>query len=176
GGPSRSVTVHVIAHPLSLTHDPGAGHPESPQRLRAILEELHSPAYRELITWHEAEPATETQVLRAHDQRYLELLRTVAARGGGRLDADTVMGPTSLDAALLGAGAAVAAARFAIGGAPAFAAIRPPGHHALRDAAMGFCLINSVAVAAYAARAELGADRVLIIDWDVHHGNGTQAI
>jgi acetoin utilization deacetylase AcuC-like enzyme len=168
--------VHVIAHPLSLAHDPGPGHPESPQRVVAVLEELHGPAYKDLIVWHEAGPATRTEVLRVHSASYLDAIEAVARAGGGRLDEDTVMSPDSFDAALVGAGAAAAVARIAMKGEPAFAAVRPPGHHALRDRAMGFCLINNVVVAAYVALEELGARRVLIVDWDVHHGNGTQAI
>jgi acetoin utilization deacetylase AcuC-like enzyme len=170
------VPVQVISHPLSLTHDPGPGHPESSQRLAAILEELHGPAMSDLLEWQEAAPASEGQLCRAHARSYLELLRTVAARGGGRLDADTVMSSTSYDVAVLGAGAAIAAARVALEGGPAFSAFRPPGHHALRDAAMGFCLLNNVVVAALAALEEEGARQVLIVDFDVHHGNGTQAM
>src|SRR5215471_19015394 len=167
---------HVIAHPLSLAHDPGPGHPDSPQRVVAILEELRSPQYKDLITWHEAVPATREELLRAHAGEYLDFIKSVGERGGGRLDEDTVMSPDSYAAALVGAGAAAAMARFAMKGEPAFAAVRPPGHHALRDRAMGFCLINNVVVAAYVAVDELGASRVLIVDWDVHHGNGTQAM
>ncbi len=167
--------VHVITHPLSLTHNPGPGHPESPARLAAILEELRGPSFAD-VQWHEAAPATDAQLGRAHTRAYLDWLRAVAKQGGGWLDADTVMGPTSLDAAVAGAGGAVSAARLALEGTPAFSAMRPPGHHALRDTAMGFCLVNSVVVAAYAALEEMGCGRVLIVDWDVHHGNGTQAI
>jgi acetoin utilization deacetylase AcuC-like enzyme len=168
--------LHVVTHPISLTHNPGPGHPESPARLVAILEELRAPGFRPALTWHEAVPATREQLLRAHTGPYLDHLQEVARKGGGRLDADTVMGPTSYDAALAGAGAAIRVAELALGGSPAFAAVRPPGHHALRDTAMGFCLTNNVAVAAYAALDEHRLGRVLIVDWDVHHGNGTQAI
>ena len=168
--------LHVVTHPLSLTHNPGPGHPESPARLTAILEELHAPGFRPALTWHEAVPATREQLLRAHGAAYLDQIQEVARHGGGRLDADTVMGPTSYDAAVVGAGAAIMVTRLALDGSPAFAAVRPPGHHALRDAAMGFCLVNNVVVAAYAALEEHRLGRVLIIDWDVHHGNGTQAI
>src|SRR5262245_56001175 len=125
--------LHVIAHPLSLAHDPGPGHPESPKRVIAVLEELRSPAYQDLnITWHEAVPATREEILRAHASEYLDFIKSVGERGGGRLDEDTVMSPDSYAAALVGAGAAVAVARFAMKGEPAFAAVRPPGHHALR--------------------------------------------
>jgi acetoin utilization deacetylase AcuC-like enzyme len=168
--------LHVVTHPLSLTHDPGPGHPESPARLTAILEELRAPGFRPSLTWDEAIPATREQLLRAHSGEYLDQLQEVARKGGGRLDADTVMGPTSYDAAVAGAGAAIMVTKLALDGSAAFAAVRPPGHHALRDTAMGFCLTNNIAVAAYAALDEHRLERVLIIDWDVHHGNGTQAI
>ncbi|MBI4419571.1 MAG: histone deacetylase, partial [Gemmatimonadetes bacterium] len=168
--------VHVVWHPLCLTHDPGPGHPESPARLSAILDELRQPAYRDLITWHTGEPAGEAELLRVHAPEYLELLAAVAAQGGGMLDADTVLSRSSFDAARVAAGAAVEAARLALAGSPAFAAVRPPGHHALRDAAMGFCLVNNVVVAARWALEEAKLARVLIVDWDVHHGNGTQAL
>ena len=168
--------VHVFSHPLCLTHDSGPGHPESPARLAAILEALRGPAFSAMICWRQASPATDDQLRRAHAPAYLELLRAVATAGGGRLDADTVMGPTSYQAAVLASGAAIGAAKTALAGAAAFAAIRPPGHHALPDTAMGFCLINHVVVAARAALEEDAVDRVLIIDWDVHHGNGTQAM
>lgn len=170
------MTVHVIWHPSSLDHDAGPGHPESPERLRAILDELRSPALEDRIAWREADPAPEAALSRVHSPRYLALLREVAARGGGRLDADTVMCAASFDAARHAAGAAMTAARLALEGKPAFAAVRPPGHHALADAAMGFCLLNNVVIAARAALEEYGASRVLIVDWDVHHGNGTQAL
>jgi acetoin utilization deacetylase AcuC-like enzyme len=168
--------VHIVWHPTSLEHDPGPGHPESPERLRAILEELRSPSFGIPLAWHEAGPAPEPAVARVHAPRYLTLLKDVAAMGGGRLDADTVMSAASLDAARHAAGAALAAARLALDGKPAFAPVRPPGHHALADAAMGFCLINNVVVAARAAVEDWGLERVLIVDWDVHHGNGTQAL
>jgi len=114
-------------------------------------------------------------VLRVHPRSYLDALARIAAEGGGRLDPDTVMNSASWDAALGAVGAALAALDSALGGVPAFAAVRPPGHHTLREAPMGFCLIGSIVVAAREAQAR-GAERVLIIDWDVHHGNGTQAL
>ena len=167
--------VHIVWHLSCLAHDPGIGHPESPQRLRAILEGLHAPDVAVPLVWHEAAPASDEALERVHPAAYLERLRLVAARGGGALDEDTFMNPASYEAARVAAGAAMRAAELAMSGAPAFAAVRPPGHHALADVAMGFCLINSVVVAARDALAK-GAARVLIVDWDVHHGNGTQAL
>ncbi len=120
-------------------------------------------------------PAAEREALaRAHTESHLDRIYSVAQQGGGRLDEDTVMGPGSLEAALRGAGATMEAARSALSGTPAFAAVRPPGHHATPDSAMGFCLFNNVVVAARAAMKEMELARVLIVDWDVHHGNGTQ--
>ena len=168
--------VHVVWHPSSLDHDPGPGHPERPERLRAILEELKTPPLAQEVVWHQAAPAPEQALLRVHPREYLARLEAVAVKGGGRLDADTVMSRESYAAALHAAGAAMEAARLALRGEPAFAPVRPPGHHAVADEAMGFCLINNVVVAARAALAEWGCQRVLIVDWDVHHGNGTQAL
>jgi acetoin utilization deacetylase AcuC-like enzyme len=173
---TRQSPVRVIWHPSSLDHNPGAGHPESPERVRAVLAALRDPAMASIVAFEEAVLADPADLLRAHDARYLEQLAQVAARGGGRLDEDTVMSDASLAAATFGAGAAVRAASLALDGTPAFAAVRPPGHHALRDRAMGFCLVNNVVVAALAVIHHRALDRVLIVDWDVHHGNGTQAM
>ncbi|HEY2825503.1 MAG TPA: histone deacetylase [Gemmatimonadales bacterium] len=176
-GPSSSGIrpVHVVWHLACLAHDPGIGHPESPQRLRAILDALRNGQASVPLIWHEAAPATEAALERVHPAAYLERLRLLAAEGGGPLDEDTFMSPASFEAARMGAGAAMQAADLALQGHPAFAAVRPPGHHALADTAMGFCLINNVVVAARHALTR-GAARVLIVDWDVHHGNGTQAL
>jgi acetoin utilization deacetylase AcuC-like enzyme len=140
------------------------------------LDELRSVPFVDRLVWHQAPAASERALLRAHSQAYLDFLRQTAARGGGSLDPDTVMSEKSWEAAIHAAGAAIEAARLALEGGPAFAAVRPPGHHATRDRAMGFCLINHVVVAALAALEEWGAARVLIVDWDVHHGNGTQEL
>jgi len=173
--PSPPRTIRVFHHPATLGHDAGPGHPESPARITAILDTLAKGPLAPRLEFLEA-PAVEREALeRVHPAGYLDALERLVARGGGRLDADTSVAPGSWEAALRAAGAAVAAAESALGGMPAFAVVRPPGHHALATQAMGFCVVNNVAVAAHAALAR-GLERVLIVDWDVHHGNGTQAI
>ena len=168
-------TIRVFHHPATLAHDGGPGHPESAERIRTILRTLETGSLAPRLLFEEA-PVADREILElVHPSAYLDALHSLVQRGGGRLDADTVASPGSWDAAVRAAGAAVAAARSALDGVPAFAAVRPPGHHALAAQAMGFCLINNVAVAAHAALAS-GLNRVLIVDWDVHHGNGTQAI
>ena len=170
------MTVHVYWHPSSLRHDPGPEHPESSARLEAVLAALRSTSLDLPISWHESEAVDESLLRSVHASHYLNQLQELCSRGGGRLDADTVANEHSYTAAIHGAGAAVAAAQQALDGEPAFAAIRPPGHHAMASRAMGFCLINNVVVAARCALRRFGLGRVLIIDWDVHHGNGTQAL
>ena len=124
----------------------------------------------------EAGPAAQEALLRVHSPSYLDMLRAVAERGGGVLDPDTSMSAGSWTAALSGAGAVLAALDHALtSSSPAFAAVRPPGHHALAERAMGFCLVANVVIAAREAQAR-GCRRILIVDWDVHHGNGTQAL
>lgn len=169
-------SVHVIWHPSSLEHLAGADHPESPARLEAILAELKGLRPSDALHWHEAAPASDEELLRVHPRAHLDRLRDLARQGGGVIDADTALSATSYEAARHAAGAALEAARRALDGHPAFAAVRPPGHHATADRAMGFCLLNNVVVAARDAVDAVGLERVLIVDWDVHHGNGTQAL
>jgi acetoin utilization deacetylase AcuC-like enzyme len=166
--------LRVVWHPSCLEHDGGPGHPESPERVRAIRRELLEGPLAPRLDWVEAPPADRPALERVHPAAHLDRLAAVSAAGGGRLDADTVMNAASFRAAQHAAGAAVAAAESALAGTPAFALVRPPGHHATADRAMGFCLINNVVVAARAALERHGLERVLIVDWDVHHGNGTQ--
>src|SRR5262245_10614731 len=154
----------MVGHPDLAELHPTGSHPEREERLVALYA-----AFPELVL---AEPAPVAWIEACHAREYVERVRALSAAGDLVMaDPDTVVGPTTWDAALLAAGSAVRAVE--IGG---FALARPPGHHALRDRAMGFCLFNNVAVAARFAQSELGVGRVAIVDWDVHHGNGTQAI
>jgi len=167
----------LYTHPACLAHQPGPGHPESPSRLQAVLEALDTDRFAALDTV-QAPRATREQLLLTHDSAMIDVIFDNAPREGYvRLDADTAMCPHSLEAALRAAGAVCAAVDAGLdGGSPrAFCAVRPPGHHATREAPMGFCLFNSVAVGAAYALAR-GLERVAIVDFDVHHGNGTQDI
>jgi acetoin utilization deacetylase AcuC-like enzyme len=166
----------VAGDPELDRHEVGSGHPERATRVRAALAGIDDAGLRDAVVRLEPRRATMEELARVHPTPYLEALRAFCEAGGGALDPDTVAGPGSWDTALLAAGAVLAAVDGLRGGAgqAAFVAARPPGHHALADQAMGFCLLNNVAVAA-AALVERG-ERVLVVDWDVHHGNGTQAI
>jgi acetoin utilization deacetylase AcuC-like enzyme len=166
-----------FSHPSSAAHETGS-HPEAAGRIEAVMAEL---ARRSFLGYEPLEsPAVERAVLeRVHPAPYVDALERLAAAGGGALDADTLMSGGSFDAALHAAGGAVAMVERLVSegpGAIGFSAHRPPGHHALPRRAMGFCLFNSIAVAARHALADLGLERVLILDWDVHHGNGTNDI
>lgn len=158
-------------------HETGR-HPESPSRIRAIRERLTDQRIAELGTAGRTRKATIEEVCRIHQAEYVQKLDRTGKGGGGRLDVDTVMSAESFDVALLAAGTAIAAVDEVLSGKSkrALALVRPPGHHALTAEAMGFCLFNNVAVAAAHARSAHGLDRVLIVDWDIHHGNGTQDI
>ncbi len=165
----------VVYHPICLEHDL-RGHPENQQRLKSVLRVLAERGMWPRLARIEALPVSLERLYRAHEPRYVEQVQRLAARGGGHLDMDTYVAVASYDAALVAAGGLVEATRAVLDGEVdnAFALIRPPGHHALRSRGMGFCLFNNVAVAAHYALAERGLERVLIVDFDVHHGNGTQ--
>jgi acetoin utilization deacetylase AcuC-like enzyme len=164
-----------LSHPSSFDHDTG-GHPESAARLRAVEEALDDAGWPGLERL-EAPAATPEQLRRVHSEDHIEAIREISLRGGGMIDADTVTSSGSFEAALHAAGGAALAAERLLAGDDTFAfcGLRPPGHHAERSQAMGFCLFNNVAVAVAQALAG-GAERVLVLDWDVHHGNGTEAI
>ena len=168
----------IFTHDACLAHDPGQGHPECPERLQAVLAALADPRFAALPR-HAAPAASHAQIAAAHAASLLARVEACSPRTGRvRLDPDTAMSPDSLDAALRAAGA-VCAAIDAVAAGPsrrAFCAVRPPGHLATRDCAMGFCLFNSVAVGARHAQRTHGLKRIAIIDFDVHHGNGTQDI
>ncbi len=168
--------MRVYTHPACTRHDPGPGHAERPLRLVAVTEALRE-AFADL-DWQDAPAATRGQLLRAHSDELLALVLDTPVDGPVQLDPDTVLAPGSAEAALRAAGAGVAAVDAVLRQEirRAFCAVRPPGHHATGEAAMGFCLFNNIAVAAAHACDRHGLERVAVVDFDVHHGNGTQAI
>ncbi len=175
GAPLRTL---LVTHASGLAHDMGAGHPERPDRLRAIERVLERDRFQ-LLARKEAPLAPREALLRVHHESYIRFVEQSApSEGLTPLDPDTAMSPGTLEAAYRAAGGAVAAVDEVMGGAAdtAFVAMRPPGHHAGPETAMGFCFFNNVAIAARHARDARGAERVAIVDFDVHHGNGTQSI
>ena len=171
------MTTLLYTHPACLDHDPGRHHPESPARLRAVLAALEGPEFSGLER-REAPEATFDDLLLVHSRRQVQhILGAVPKSGHVGIDADTVLSPASGKAALHAAGAVCAAVDAVVKkeGDNAFCAVRPPGHHAEPDRAMGFCLFNNAAIGALRAREVHGLARVAVVDFDVHHGNGTQA-
>jgi acetoin utilization deacetylase AcuC-like enzyme len=169
--------VAVYTHAACLAHDTGPDHAERPARLLAVTEALFT-AFPGTLDWREAPRASRGDLLRVHEASLLHTVLETRPAERVMLDPDTVLSPASAEAALRAAGAAVAAVDFVLAGdgMRAFCAVRPPGHHATADTAMGFCLFNNIAIAAAHAFAMHGLERVAIADFDVHHGNGTQAI
>jgi acetoin utilization deacetylase AcuC-like enzyme len=173
------MTTLLVSHPSFLEHDTGPYHPERPDRLRAILAALEDPAFDALVRL--AAPAASMEALtRVHPQDYVEAILSIRPGPGEHVhvDGDTVMGQGSAEAVLRAAGAVVASVEAVMEGKvrTAFAAVRPPGHHAAPDVPGGFCLFNNVAIGARHAQAKYGVERVAILDFDVHHGQGTQAV
>jgi acetoin utilization deacetylase AcuC-like enzyme len=172
------LTTLILGHPACLAHDPGPGHPESPARLAAVLRALDGLDPDKWVL-REAPCASPEQLALAHDRAHVaRVLGAVPREGHAYLDHETVVCPASGEAALRAAGAVIAAvdAVLADEAANAFCAVRPPGHHAGRARAMGFCVFNSIAIGALHARADHGLARVAVVDFDVHHGNGTESL
>lgn len=171
--------IALITHPACLNHDTGPYHPECPDRLRAVLAALETQEFADLLR-ESAPHATSEQLTRVHPANYVDAILSIRPSEGEmvQLDADTAMSAGSAEAALRAAGAAVAGVDAVMEGwaRAAFAAVRPPGHHSEPARPMGFCLFNNAAVAALHARARWGVQRVAVVDFDVHHGNGTQAM
>jgi acetoin utilization deacetylase AcuC-like enzyme len=171
------MTTLLYSHQSCLAHDPGPHHPESPARLRAVLEALSAPEFAEL-EFREAPEAAIDDIARVHPRRLVEsLLSQMPKQGYAAIDADTILCPESGSAALRAAGAVAAAVDAVVAGDAerAFCAVRPPGHHAEPNRPMGFCVFNNVAIGALRARKVHGVARVAVVDFDVHHGNGTEA-
>ena len=169
------MNVGYVYDPIYLKHETGY-HPENAQRLEAIMAHLEETGLIEQLTAIKPRPATVEELTYVHQTSYVSRIQDAASRGGGWLDGDTVMSPDSYDAALYAAGGAIEATDAVISGRlnNAFALVRPPGHHATAMAAMGFCLFNNIAIAAQHALKKHKMEKVAIIDFDVHHGNGTQ--
>jgi acetoin utilization deacetylase AcuC-like enzyme len=171
------LTTLLFTHPACLEHDPGRFHPEAPARLAAVLKALSEPRF-EALERREAPAASREQLERVHPAAYVDfVLSRIPERGHASVDADTTVSPGSGEAALRAAGAVCAAVDAVMAGdaTNAFCAVRPPGHHAEPDRAMGFCLFSNLALGAFHARAVHRLQRIAVVDFDVHHGNGTQA-
>lgn len=173
------MTLPIIYGTEFLDHNPGPLHPENAGRLKAVVSALGDLGWEDRLEWQPPSPVDETvdrAIAQIHSPHYIRQLQQMAAVGGGQLDGDTVLSAASYGVARLAVRAWLDGVdRVLIRGEPAFVLARPPGHHALRDRGMGFCLLANAAIAAHYTLAQPGVDRVAILDWDVHHGNGTQA-
>ena len=171
----------VIYSPEFLDHDTGPLHPENPGRLQAVVAGLQQSSWADHLTWIEPTPVAQRDllplILQHHSQPYVESLQQISAQGGGRLDEDTPVSARSYAVALLAVSAWLDGVDYVRRtGHCAFVLARPPGHHAVQERGMGFCLFGNAAIAAHYALKQPGIERVAILDWDVHHGNGTQAL
>lgn len=179
GGPPAETTPRVFSDLTMLQHEPSSDHPESPKRLQVVLEVVKALERQGRLVAGTPRPATEDQLLLVHTSQYLNTVRAETLAGRRMLSTgDTEISPRSLTAALAAAGAVVSAVDAVMAGPArrAFCAVRPPGHHASQQRGMGFCVFNNIAIGARHAIAHHGVERILIADWDVHHGNGTQAV
>jgi acetoin utilization deacetylase AcuC-like enzyme len=173
--------IPIIYSDAFLQHKTGIGHPECAERLRAVVQRLQSEQWINRLSWQSPTALDDRDptdwMLKVHDARYIEQVRKIAGRGGGQLDADTPVSALSYEVACLAVNAWLDGVDSVLKQqSPSFVLARPPGHHALPDRGMGFCLFANAAIAAFYALAQPGIERVAILDWDVHHGNGTQAI
>lgn len=171
----------IFYSPIFLSHDTGQIHPENPGRLTAIVNALKVTPWADHLDWCEPTPpdhrSVDRDIAAVHDPHYLQRLQQFAADGGGYWDGDTAVSPSSYGVARLAVSAWLDGVDYVLAtGHSAFALVRPPGHHAIRDSGMGFCLLSNAAIAAHYALHQPGIQRVAILDWDVHHGNGTQAL
>lgn len=172
--------ISVIYSPEFLEHDTGYGHPEKAKRLTAIADALKSVSWHKQVTWRLPTAVESNRVLdyiqQVHTLEHIERIKQVAAAGGGHLDGDTPISARSFDVAVLAVSAWLDGIDCVLQQQPSFVMARPPGHHATQDRAMGFCLFSNAAIAAHYALSKPQIERVGILDWDVHHGNGTEAI
>jgi acetoin utilization deacetylase AcuC-like enzyme len=173
--------IHILYTDIFLDHDTGRPHPESARRLTSITQALKEVLWADQLQWHEPSAIAQRNpmawIAQIHDDYYLKKLQELAESGGGYWDPDTPVSPKSLDAALLAVNACLDGVDLVLQtGEVAFALVRPPGHHAVRSSAMGFCLLGNVAIAAHYALSLENINRVAILDWDVHHGNGTELL
>jgi len=168
--------IGVVYHLSYLKHNEGVKHPERSARLKALLEALEETGLKEELTWMRPEPAGEDVLCLVHTREYVGWLEEFCRGGGGYVDVDTPVGENTFRIACLAVGGVVRGVEAVVGGEVerCFCAVRPPGHHAEKDKAMGFCYFNNVAIGAKYALENLGVRRIFIVDWDAHHGNGTQ--
>ena len=171
------MAVSLVYSPRYLMHNRVIEHPESSQRLAVLVRRLQNSPLKDYLEWEDPFEASDEDLLRVHTKAYINLIKTLAFMGGGWLDDDTFVSAASFDIAVLAVGGAIRAFELAIeDGIHSFALVRPPGHHASQDRGAGFCIFNNIACGVRYAQEKLGIEKVLIVDWDLHHGNGTQDI